>query len=295
MNKLQLVNDSSYKNDINYDILFHTSTLVHSDKELNISWHNELEVIRILEGEGIYTIDGRQYNVRPGSFIIINPNQLHSATAKIGRPIVFESLKFKYDILMGSKNDSATLKYISPLINNEKYLPNTILTSMPIYTMFSSLFYQISETFNDSDIFKHILLKSYILNLIYLFYKNRYIYKKSATTSTKKSSVDLIRNCVEYINTHYKEDIDLDFMTINLETSKPHLCRVFKRHTNQTLTEYINDYRINKACEILSTTNTPVTEIAFSVGYSNLSYFNARFKKKTFLTPLQYRDTYKKR
>lgn len=268
--------------------------LIYSEIELGVSWHNEVEVIHILEGEGHYTIDGKIYRVRSGSFIIINPNQIHSATASIGRPLTFESLKFKYQTLIDNGNDIVSNDYIKPLFHGEKYLPNTILPTMPMHSMFSSMFYQLSEAYNQRSKAKYIILKSYIFHLLYLFYSNRYVYKKTISHKTS-NAVDKVKEAITYIKDHYNETIDLDFMSVNLDTSKPHLCRVFKRHTNQTITEYMNDYRIKIAYDLLTQTNQPISEIAFDIGYVNVAYFNARFKKKTLLTPKQYRESYKKR
>ena len=77
-------------------------------------------------------------------------------------------------------------------------------------------------------------------------------------------------------------------------TSKPHLCRTFKRMTAQTISEYQNSYRIKKACELLTETDDRIVSIAFQVGYNNISYFNERFRKKTLQTPIEYRQTHKR-
>ncbi len=267
--------------------------LVHSEEELMISWHNELEVIHIIEGEGVFTVDGKKYMVRSNSFIIINPNQLHSAEATIGRNMKYKSLKIRYETLLGN-NDHTCNQFIQPLIDKSKYLPNIIQPTMPIHKDISNLYYQLGQTFRQKSLGNYLLIKSYTINLLYLFYTNRYVYKKNITKSTKISSTFLVKNTVDYIHKHYNENIDLDFMSVSLNTSKPHLCRVFKKHTNQTITEYINYYRINNACDLLIKTNLQVVEIAFKIGYNNLAYFNSRFKKKTYLTPKQFREANKK-
>ena len=56
-----------------------------------------------------------------------------------------------------------------------------------------------------------------------------------------------------------------------------------------TCIEYINDYRLNIATNMLLTTNSQITEIATSIGITNLSYFNRIFKKKYNMTPKEYR------
>lgn len=274
-------------------IQYSEGKLVHSEEELVVSWHDELEVIHILEGEGEFIVDGKSYNVRANSFIIINPDQLHSAKATVGRSIRYKSLKVTYQSLLSSTNDNCD-EFVNPLINKTKYLPNIIQPTMPIHKDISNIYYQIGETFKSTLPGNYLLIKSYTLNLLYLFYSNRYVYRKPLANPNRKSSVDLIRETVNYIHSNFSDNIDLDFMSVSLNTSKPHLCRTFKRHTNQTITEYINDYRINYACDLLMNTNIPIVEIAFNVGYQNISYFISRFKKKTYLTPKQFRITNKK-
>ena len=56
-----------------------------------------------------------------------------------------------------------------------------------------------------------------------------------------------------------------------------------------TCIEYINDYRLNIAANLLLTTRMRITEVAVSIGITNLSYFNRIFKKKFHLTPKEYR------
>lgn len=277
----------------NQGIIYSEGKLTHSEEELVVSWHNELEVIHIIEGEGEFIVDGKSYNVRSNSFVIINPDQLHSAKAVIGRSITYKSLKIDY-LALKSTGDDVCDNFITPLIDKTKYLPNIILPTMPIHKDISNLYYQLGETFKSKKIGNYLLIKSYTLNLLYLFYSNRYVYRRPTSTNNKVSSTVLVRETVNYIHEHFTEDIDLDFMSINLNTSKPHLCRVFKRHTNQTITEYINDYRISFACDLLINTDRQIVEIAFQTGYTNLSYFNQRFKKKTYLTPKQYRNANKK-
>ena len=75
--------------------------------------------------------------------------------------------------------------------------------------------------------------------------------------------------------------------TVNL--SKHYFMRFFKKYMGMTCIEYINDYRLNIAANLLLTTRMRITEVAVSIGITNLSYFNRIFKKKFNLTPKEYR------
>ena len=275
------------------NITYLKSKFSHSEQELSISWHDEVEIIYILEGEGEFIIDGKEYKVRANSFILLNPNQLHSAKAIIGRPITFESIKFNYEMLLSVFPDSTSSDYILPLIENTRYLPNTILPIMPLHKEALSLFQMMADLWKDQSSMKYILVKSYLLHLIYILYKNRYVYRKNKST-LERQGTEIVRETIQYIHEHYSEDFNLDFMCVNLETSKPNLCRVFKRHTKKTITEFLNEYRIQIACDYLIHSTLDISDIAYKIGYNHLSYFNTRFKKNTLLTPQQFRTAYKK-
>jgi AraC-like DNA-binding protein len=70
--------------------------------------------------------------------------------------------------------------------------------------------------------------------------------------------------------------------------SKFHLCRVFKKATGVTVTNYINDLRVNRACRMLSDGEKNVTQACYECGFENLSYFIQVFRAKMGATPKQW-------
>ena len=71
-----------------------------------------------------------------------------------------------------------------------------------------------------------------------------------------------------------------------------YFCRFFKRSIGKTPIDYINDYRLNKVIRLLETGDAPVTEICLECGFNNMGNFQRLFKRKTGITPLQYRKLY---
>jgi AraC-like DNA-binding protein len=71
--------------------------------------------------------------------------------------------------------------------------------------------------------------------------------------------------------------------------SKSHLCRVFKKATGQTASQYLNHVRIERACRMLAETDIPIEEIAFASGFNNPSYFFRVFRKEVGKLPLEWR------
>ena len=65
--------------------------------------------------------------------------------------------------------------------------------------------------------------------------------------------------------------------------------RFFKKHMGLTSIQYINNYRLEKAAYLLTSTNNSIMDISLEVGFDNLSYFNKLFKKKYNITPKEFR------
>ena len=88
-----------------------------------------------------------------------------------------------------------------------------------------------------------------------------------------------------------ENDVDLEKLSEACSVSKSHLCRVFKKLTGQTVTQYLNAVRVSKACELLSETDLSIEAIALKTGFNNPSYFFRVFKKQTGKLPLAWRKT----
>ncbi|MDD3146248.1 MAG: AraC family transcriptional regulator [Candidatus Riflebacteria bacterium] len=88
-----------------------------------------------------------------------------------------------------------------------------------------------------------------------------------------------------------EKDVNLEELAETCSVSKSHLCRVFKKLTGQTVTQYLNAVRVSKACELLSETDLSIEAIALKTGFNNPSYFFRVFKKQTGKLPLGWRKT----
>jgi len=76
---------------------------------------------------------------------------------------------------------------------------------------------------------------------------------------------------------------------VTFHTSTQYFCKFFKKVTGSTFKEYLVNIRIDKAKELLLKSNTSITDIAYQVGFKNLSYFYRSFKKSLKLNPSEYR------
>lgn len=100
------------------------------------------------------------------------------------------------------------------------------------------------------------------------------------------SVIDLILN---YIHQHYAEDITRTTLSDLVYLNADYMARLFKKQTQKSIVNYITEYRIEKAKELLNSPDIPVATVASKVGYGNYSYFSKLFKDLTGYTPNEYR------
>jgi len=93
----------------------------------------------------------------------------------------------------------------------------------------------------------------------------------------------------EYIIQNFTKEIALDEIATQAHISPSAFCRYFKARTKRTLKEFVNDLRINYACQLLEENRLSITQICFEAGFNNISNFNRRFKEIKGITPQQYR------
>ncbi|WP_312391221.1 AraC family transcriptional regulator [Chryseobacterium sp.] len=92
----------------------------------------------------------------------------------------------------------------------------------------------------------------------------------------------------DYIHENYDKNPNVNIIAENVNLSTPAFCRYFKKQTNMTFTDFVNNYRINQA-KLLLLQNEGITEVCFQVGFESLSYFNKLFKKFMNETPTEFK------
>lgn len=95
-----------------------------------------------------------------------------------------------------------------------------------------------------------------------------------------------------YIGEHYSDpNITVAEIAQSIGISEGHLSHTFKKETDYTLLNYLTRYRIHKAMELLRDCRVKVYEVAQQVGYKDITYFSATFKKVVGISPSEYQDT----
>ncbi|MDD5676037.1 MAG: AraC family transcriptional regulator, partial [Chitinivibrionales bacterium] len=102
-------------------------------------------------------------------------------------------------------------------------------------------------------------------------------------------TVKAVLPAVQYINFHFAENVNVDKLAGQCFMSVRTFTRLFRKAFGKSPYEYVTNLRINFARLSLSSTDTPITNIAFSSGFKTLSNFNKSFRKSTGFAPRNYR------
>ncbi len=103
-----------------------------------------------------------------------------------------------------------------------------------------------------------------------------------------------ISDVIHYVKENFDGQFTLNELAGKCALNSSYFSRTFKQEVGIPLFEYINRLRVEKACHLLKISNSSIIEIAFSVGYNNVTFFNRYFKKIMNISPGEYRSRIKK-
>lgn len=118
--------------------------------------------------------------------------------------------------------------------------------------------------------------------------KTRLFFQSLSDFSPEDSTIFKIK---EYISKHYAKDtLSIKEISEHVYLSASYVCTYFKAQTGQTLNQYLTEYRMERAMQLLADERCQITEISSRVGYHDDNYFSKSFRKFTGLSPSKYRE-----
>ncbi|MFD2611152.1 helix-turn-helix transcriptional regulator [Paenibacillus gansuensis] len=257
---------------------------------LELHWHDELEFLLVTEGSAVFRVGIQDYEVDAGEAIFVNSGELHSGFITNGELCAFRAVVFHADLLGGRSADSLHELYMQPMLDR-KFAPPVYLTRKAgghAYVL--DLLHELFELNTSRPPAFELATKGLLcLGMSRLLQLSS---PPAADRSGSGSKTERLKRVLEYIESHYKEPIQLHQLASLLSVNESYFCRFFKSYTMKSPIEYINTYRVQQAALLLRGTGKSIMEIALDCGFANLSYFNLTFKDRFGCTPTAYRRAY---
>jgi AraC-like DNA-binding protein/ligand-binding sensor protein len=129
-----------------------------------------------------------------------------------------------------------------------------------------------------------------MVRLLKVFAEHLSIVSNQVLVREENTENPLITRAKEFIEKNQAEDLSLPMVARAVNTSTFYFCKMFKKATGLTFTEYLGRVRVERAKTLLLNPHVRVSEVAFEVGFQSLSQFNRVFKRIAGLSPTAYRE-----
>jgi len=250
--------------------------------------HINLEITTVLSGRVLIRLDNTDYLVRAGETVLVNPFSLHSYT----RDADCDDLEY---ITL-----TITLPGIFPYPNSELSVcaSNLVETRCKFDEFYaaghaiSGYVKEIHKLYRNKSLKNESLCLSKVYGLLSELLEQHY--HSTNENNTYKRDVIFLQNVTAFIRENYAKDITSADVAGQLFMGMSHFCRVFRRHFGTSFSNHLCKYRIERAVELYTKQELPLTEIAKKVGFRDYCYFSRSFKRYMGESPAQFLKKYKK-
>lgn len=247
-------------------------------------WHNDIELIAILDGEMNYNINGESITLHKDEGIFINAGQMHFGFSDSRTECHFICV-ILHPLLLCTV-PACEQKFILPVIRNS-CAPFIFLNLRIDWQLKILKQIHFMNQIKDQKT-APLKVQSSFFSIWSLLYENI----PQSGTITGKQNIDLTitKNMVGFIQKNYSRKISLMEIAASGAVGQSKCCKLFAKYFSQTPNGYLTQYRLNKSIELLHDTDQSITEIALSVGFGSASYYAETFRKWIGKSPTEYRS-----
>lgn len=250
-------------------------------------YHPEIELVYVNGGAGKRQIGSHISYYTEGDLILIGSNLPHCGfTDRLTGNKSETVLQMKMDFLGNDFFDIPEMKNIQGLFDMAKGgIAFFGKTKRKIGEKIEILEYQTD--------FQRLLSILNILNKLATSQDFKVLNAQGFSMETEVKDNDRINMVFNHVKSSFKEEIPLEEMADIVSMTVPSFCRYFKKITNKTFTQFVNEYRLVHASKLLAEKPMSITEVCFASGFNNFSHFNKSFKAFTGQNPSEYRNQLK--
>lgn len=250
-----------------------------------LHFHNYMEVGICYEGHGESILRDSVKTFEKGCIIIVPPNYPHSNTADFGTTAYWEWLYLDIDSVLQDMKELSFSKLDTDHLRNTLY-ESALFFHQEEQQKISNIIMKIREECDKKEYMYRETLKGILQAFVVELLRIHNI----QGDMPKKSTRDIqIAPALGYVKGHYSEEIKIQNLAEVCGISETHFRRIFQECMNMGPNDYINVIRIQEASKLLLKSFATMEEIAFLVGYGDVSTFTRNFKKMFGMTPYQWK------
>ena len=225
----------------------------------------------ILRGKGTYLVGGKQYELKAGNGFIIPPGMSVNYIADRQDP-----WEYIYAIFRGS--DAETLVWNAGL--DARHLTFSFSADEEMLELLN----QMHTASRENKARGYDVIGSFLLIM------SRLIQKQTQKSSEPLRPENYIAKAIAYVEDYYPYGVSVRDMAAYVGIDRTHLYRLFKANVGTSPQQYLNEYRLKKAAEMMARQQYSLGAIALSVGFYDLSHFSKAFAACYGIQPGAYRE-----
>lgn len=259
--------------------------IVSEQPESTRHFHQDIEVLYVLEGELYLKIGDCEIKMRKEDIYIINANTTHSFC--VSEDVLYAKITITYQIYSDIYRNEPFVFVCDSTSENEQKKE-----------AFSQLRHRINNFLNcylklkgKTASFKYISLGYLVLDTI----SDYFLFKLPENNQFEQYDKVDTRICLinNYIRNNYRSSIALKDLADQLFLSEAYCSRFFKKMYGMTFSDYLTNIRLHHAVEDLIYTDMPVTKIVYDNGFSSQTFFSRKFKSIYDETPANFRKHFR--
>ena len=250
-------------------------------------WHDELEAVVIASGETTVSAGQQHYTLRAGQGFFVNANVLHAAMGSRGTWCSYHTVVFHPRLIGGGIDSVFWQNYLRPLLGSG--LKSVALDgSQPWHQQaLDDIESAWQEGAADAPGYE-FRVRAALSDLIFLLSQHL---PKAIAGPTEKGvrDNDRIKQMLRFIQENYAEEIDVSDIAKSAMISESECLRCFKGTIGIPPIQYVKRYRVQKAAELLGSTDQKIADIGALCGFQDTSYFIRSFREVKGMSPGAYR------
>lgn len=252
-------------------------------------WHEEPEAVLVVQGCARIALGSRILHIPAGDGIFINSNTLHSAEAENGGECRLHSFVFHPRLVGGSMDSVFWHKYLNPILNHPGcpgiYLGQNVPWQKSALSAISDTWHACEQEYNGYEFAARDSLSQLILLI------RRHLVNSDSVPSAKSLRDGIrIKQMLQLIHEQYASPLTIAQIAACASISESECMRCFRGTIGTTPMAYVKKYRLQKAADLIDSTDQKIQDIGEQCGFQEMSYFARAFRAAYGCTPTEYRQ-----
>lgn len=252
-------------------------------------WHEAIEIIHVLRGNAAFFVQDCRFDLGDGDALFVNTNKLHMVRPEPGCDhVFFHTLLFDARLLSGQYGSAFERKYVAPILGCQEISGLHFRKGGERHKRVIDLL-RASYSASEKESFGYEFKIRESLSRLWLLMIEESGGKLKSAKPRADANAERIKGMLNFVHENYMRKIGLRDISAASNVSERECLRCFGKTIGMTPFDYLTQYRVRAAAEMLVSSDENILGVGEAAGFSSASYFGKTFKSLMGCTPREYR------